>query len=96
MAALGIARALGPGRGRQPSVPLYLAMGWCGLAVGWPMVRGLPGLAWLGLLSGCLFYMAGIQFYRLGARLRHGHGIWHLFVLAGTTSHFFTVLRILG
>jgi hemolysin III len=46
------------------------------------------------LLSGCLFYMVGVDFYVLGERIPHGHGIWHMFVLAGTTSHYFTVLKI--
>jgi hemolysin III len=36
-------------------------------------------------------YTGGLAFY--GARnLRYGHFIWHLFVIAGTTCHFFAVL----
>ena len=38
-------------------------------------------------------YTAGIAFYATDHKLRHGHGVWHLFVLAGSACHFFTVLR---
>ena len=27
-----------------------------------------------------------------GQRLRHAHGIWHLFVLAGSAAHFIAIL----
>ena len=53
-----------------------------------PMVEALPGKA-LGLLVlGGIFYTGGIVFYALDTRVRHAHGIWHLFVLAGSISHF--------
>jgi hemolysin III len=31
-------------------------------------------------------------FYALDKRVRHFHGIWHLFVLSGSISHYITVL----
>ena len=36
--------------------------------------------------------MAGVAFFTVDSRLRYGHFIWHLFVLAGTACHFFAVL----
>jgi hemolysin III len=50
----------------------------------------LAGLLWL--IGGGLFYTVGILFYALDARLRHAHGIWHLFVLAGSACHYLVVL----
>jgi hemolysin III len=41
---------------------------------------------------GGLFYTAGIAFYATDHRVPHGHGIWHLFVLAGSVSHYIAVL----
>ena len=40
--------------------------------------------------------MAGIVFYVNDTRWRHAHGIWHLFVLGGSTAHFVTVLRFVA
>jgi hemolysin III len=93
LAAVGIGKELWWGRETVPSVPLYVLMGWCGIAAGFPLLEGLhsDGLIWL--VTGGLLYTVGIIFYVLDKRLRHAHGIWHLFVLGGTASHFFTVIR---
>ena len=72
------------------SMALYLGMGWLMVVAVRPLWLRvpLPGLAWL--LAGGLAYTAGVAFY--GAkRLRYGHFVWHLFVLAGTTCHFIAV-----
>lgn len=49
------------------------------------------GFAWL--LAGGACYTLGIVFYAADRRIPHGHGLWHLFVLAGSACHFFTMLR---
>lgn len=71
---------------------LYLAMGWLVVVAVVPMVTRmeLAGLLWL--LGGGLAYSGGVVFYALDARLRYGHFVWHLFVLAGSVCHFFAVL----
>ncbi|WLT32091.1 hemolysin III family protein [Geothrix sp. PMB-07] len=96
LATLGIGKELWWDRHALPAVPLYLLMGWCGLAAAGPLVRKLGSQGSLSLLAGCLCYSIGLVFYLLGRRLRHAHGIWHLFVLGGTASHFITVLKVLG
>lgn len=92
-ALLGIAKEWLPKQRHVPSVVLYLAMGWLLLAVLGPLVHRLPGAGLTWLLTGALLYTAGIPFYLLGNRLRHSHGIWHSFVVAGSASHFVTVLN---
>ncbi len=86
-AALGVAIKVFAGV-RRPlvSTGLYLVMGWLVLVAIGPLVRALPpaGLAWL--VAGGVAYSAGVPFY-LARRLRYGHAIWHLFVLAGSTCH---------
>ena len=42
--------------------------------------------------AGGLSYTAGVIFFLTDSRLRYGHLIWHLFVIAGTTCHYFAVL----
>jgi hemolysin III len=96
LAATGICKELWWGRDSVPSVPLYLLMGWCGAAAAVPLVHGLRGHGWMWLLSGCLMYSIGVVFYAMGRRVPHAHGIWHLFVLGGTASHFVTVLKFVS
>ncbi|HET8709937.1 MAG TPA: hemolysin III family protein, partial [Spongiibacteraceae bacterium] len=58
-----------------------------------PLMKTLGpiGLTWL--VAGGLFYTIGIIFYALDKRMTHAHGIWHLFVMAGSTAHYIAILR---
>jgi len=78
---------------RVLSVVIYLLMGWAAVVALVPMVNALgrAGFAWVA--SGGLLYTVGIVFYALDARLKHAHGIWHLFVLAGSAAHFIAILK---
>lgn len=81
---------------RAVSVGVYLVMGWlCVLAIK-PLLAALPTPAFLWLLAGGLFYTIGVLFYALGERIRHFHGVWHLFAMAGSASHYVAVLRYLA
>lgn len=78
---------------RITSLLIYIAMGWMAtIAIG-PLIEALSWRGFLWLLAGGLFYTIGIIFYVIDQRLRHAHGIWHIFVLAGSVCHFITVLR---
>ena len=92
LALLGISKELWWGRYSMPSVPLYLATGWIGVAALVPVTQRLDPGGLIGLLGGAMLYTIGVLFYYLGGRWRHAHGVWHLFVLGGTGSHYFTVL----
>jgi hemolysin III len=74
------------------AVVIYLLMGWAAVVALVPMVDALgrAGFAWVA--SGGVLYTVGIVFYALDARLNHAHGIWHLFVLAGSATHFVAIL----
>ena len=92
LAALGIAQELVFGKGaRVVSLAIYLVMGWMGLAALGPLAEGLgsAGLAWL--LAGGALYTGGIVFYAFDERIRHFHGVWHLFVLGGSSAHFVAI-----
>lgn len=98
LAALGCLHELRPRSGaRMLSVVLYVVMGWVVLVALAPLLHALgsAGFAWLA--AGGLLYTVGIVFYALGSRLAHSHGIWHLFVIAGSAAHYFAILRyVLG
>jgi hemolysin III len=73
------------------STVLYLLMGWLIIVAIDPLYERLPdsGLFWL--VAGGLAYTLGTIFFVADSRLRYGHFIWHWFVLAGTTCHYFAV-----
>lgn len=74
------------------SSALYLLMGWLVVVAAVPLFRNLSLTGSVWLIAGGLAYTGGIVFYLLDSRLRYGHFIWHLFVLAGAACHFFAVL----
>jgi len=93
LAALGIAQEAWLGKGaRILSLVIYILMGWLSVIAVKPLIAALTpaGFAWLA--AGGLLYTGGIIFYALDEKLRHGHGIWHVFVLAGSASHYLAIL----
>jgi hemolysin III len=67
-------------------------MGWLAVIAISPLIKALSWNGFYWLAAGGLFYTVGIVFYATDHKLRHGHGVWHLFVLAGSICHFITVL----
>jgi hemolysin III len=67
-------------------------MGWLVVIAAVPLLERVSaaGVAWL--FAGGIAYTAGVAFFLTDARIKFGHFVWHLFVLAGTTCHFFAVL----
>ena len=77
---------------RVLSVVLYAVMGWIVLVAVQPLLRALGTVGFVYLALGGVLYTVGILFYALDHRLRHAHGIWHLFVIAGSALHYVAVL----
>jgi len=71
---------------------IYLLMGWLILGALYPLVQALPNGGLALLVLGGVFYTSGIGFYAVDESMKHAHGIWHLFVLAGSISHYMAVL----
>lgn len=93
LALVGIVQELTLGRRtRRLSMILYVLMGWLVLIAVKPLVDAMPlgGLIWLAL--GGVVYSLGIYFFLNDERVRHYHGIWHLFVLGGSFCHFICIL----
>lgn len=82
-------------RFRNLMVALYLAMGWMFVVAVGPMMRKLPQLSIVFLFLGGIFYSVGVVFY-VKRNMKYAHGIWHLFVLAGSIMHFFAVIYSLN
>ncbi|MCH8549689.1 MAG: hemolysin III family protein [Balneolaceae bacterium] len=72
-------------------VVFYLLMGWMIFIGIKPLIENMQvaGLLWLAV--GGAAYTLGVIFYLLPRR-NYSHFVWHLFVLAGTTTHFIAVM----
>lgn len=73
------------------SLWLYLGMGWIVLIAIKPMFDQVETGGLILLLLGGLSYSLGVIFY-IREQMAYHHAIWHLFVLAGSAFHFFSVL----
>jgi len=92
LAVLGITlKAIFLNRFEKLSVIIYVIMGWiCIIALKEMLIKiSLPGLIWLG--AGGILYTSGIALY-VWKTLPYNHAIWHLFVIAGSICHYFTIL----
>lgn len=93
LALIGILQEIKPrSEARILSIVIYAVMGWIVLVAVKPLLAalGTVGFAWLA--AGGVLYTVGIIFFALDSRLRHAHGIWHLFVIAGSLLHFVAIL----
>ncbi|MBK7955980.1 MAG: hemolysin III family protein [Candidatus Accumulibacter sp.] len=77
---------------RTLSLVIYIVMGWAVLAALVPLLEALGTEGFVWVAAGGLLYTGGIVFYVLDTRLRHAHGVWHLFVMAGSAAHYFAIL----
>ena len=92
VAAFGIALKVAfLGRFEALSIVLYLGMGWAGVVVIKPVLATLSLSALTLVASGGILYSLGVIFY-LWHRLPFNHTIWHLFVVAASTCHFFAMV----
>jgi len=74
----------------------YLIMGWVGIFLFPKLFSLLPSSFIIWLITGGLFYTIGAFIYGLKRpdpfpNVFGHHEIWHLFVLAGTFSHFWAI-----
>ena len=81
-------------RFRKPSVICYILMGWAIIFAIKPMINALPSVSLIFLLTGGIFYTVGIIFYAL-KKVKWFHSVWHLFTIAGSVFHFFSILTAL-
>lgn len=84
-----------PSPKRKLSLFLYLFMGWLIITVAQTLFKSLPSSAITLLITGGVLYTAGVLFFINDDKWKHAHGIWHLFVLGGSTCHYFCVLQII-
>jgi len=93
-AILGIVlKSLFTGRFEWLSISIYILTGWMVVFAIKPIYESLSVVGFTFLLAGGLAYTIGTFFY-VNARIPYHHSIWHLWVLAGSTFHFFSILSL--
>lgn len=94
LAILGVViKSVAGAKPSKLSTALYLGMGWMAVLAIKPLWDNLPGWGFFWLMAGGAMYSIGVVFFAYDHRIRYGHFIWHLFVLAGTACH---VVSIMG
>ena len=73
---------------KRLSLITYLGMGFISLAIINELYQKLTTQALVLLAVGGLIYTLGVIFY-VQKKIPFNHAIWHLFVLAGASCHFF-------
>jgi hemolysin III len=91
LAALGIAFQAWLRRWPIARAGLYVGMGWAVVVVVNPLFATVATGGLVLLLVGGLAYTLGLGFYAW-RRLPYHHAIWHVFVLTGSSAHFFAIL----
>lgn len=91
LAALGITiYSVFGNKMRKISSITYILMGWLVLVAFIPLKNALPKFSFSILIWGGLIYTVGFAFYS-AKNVKWAHSIFHLFVIAGSVLHFFSV-----
>lgn len=78
-------------KARIPSIFCYVAMGWVIIFAIKPLIAAMPTVSLVFLIIGGVFYTLGIIFYAI-KKVKYFHSVWHLFTVAGSVFHYFSIL----
>ena len=78
-------------KARIPSIFCYVAMGWVIIFAINPLIMAMPKISLIFLVGGGVFYTLGIVFYAI-KKVKYFHSVWHLFTIAGSVLHYFSIL----
>ncbi len=76
---------------KKLSLICYILMGWGIVLSIKPLAQNIEPMGIILLGVGGLVYTAGVFFYVM-KKYRYMHSVWHLFVLAGSVFHYFSIL----
>lgn len=93
LCVIGIIQEVWIGRRTQIfSMAIYLIMGWLIVIAAKPLSISLSSEGVFWLILGGVIYTLGIIFFLLDEKVKHAHGIWHLFVIGGSVCQYFSIL----
>lgn len=73
------------------STLIYIVMGWMIVFALQPIAAKVETMGLILLVLGGLLYTIGTVFY-IWRTFYYHHAVWHLFVLAASATHFFTII----
>lgn len=79
------------GKFKVLSTIMYVVMGWMIIFAIKPLMAVVPHYGLVLLFAGGIFYTVGAVLYLLD-KIPYNHAVWHMFVLGGSTCHFFCIL----
>lgn len=89
LAIIGIAHEVSSGpQTRRYSLIIYCIMTFSIVPVLKNLVDALPPQGFALIMAGYVSYAIGFYFFLNDERIKHGHGIWHLGVIGGTTLQY--------
>jgi hemolysin III len=83
------------GKAALLSTILYVLIGWIIVFAIKPLYEAMSPSGFTLLLAGGFFYTAGTFFY-MKENIPYSHSLWHVFVLLGSTFHFFSIMTLLA
>ena len=93
MAGIGITlKIFYAGKFKGSSTFIYALMGWSIVLKLGLLIASIPPQALELLAISGFAYTVGIIFYTLDSRIKYAHFIWHLFVMAGSISHYYMLV----
>ena len=90
-----VAKAFNTGKKDKLSTLLYIVMGWIIILAFKTLYKSMPSSGLVYLIAGGVTYTLGALVYLMN-KVKFNHGIWHLFVLAGSAFHFLAVLTLMN
>lgn len=78
------------GRFKLVSTLIYIGVAWLGAMFSGPLIHNMSRDVLVCLAAGGVFYTGGTIFY-MQKKLMYHHAVWHVFVLAGSITHFVAI-----
>jgi hemolysin III len=93
LALVGIAQELYIGKKtRKLSMIIYVLMSAAIVPALHELYKALPAIGFVMVMAGFISYVIGMYFYTNDEKIKHGHGIWHMFVLGGSALQYLCLL----
>jgi len=93
LAIVGIVQELLIGKHtRKYSYVIYVLMSAAVVPALHELYRALPAMGFAMVMAGFTSYVVGMFFYTNDTKIKHGHGIWHIFVLGGSALQYLCLL----
>ena len=87
-----ISKTLFSHRVESVAIWIYVLLGWMPIVTVPSLMKVVPAAALWWMLIGGLCYTFGTLFLACDEKYPYLHGVWHMFVIAGSTCHYLTIL----